>query len=109
MSERRARKAMGFGRASHRYQSRRDPGEERRVRLKELAESRVRYGCRRLDILLQREGGQVNCYPAGVCASHNAERAQAPLPVILRRRPVDPHPEPEATPCLPVSIRSIRG
>lgn len=30
------------------------------MRLKELAESRVRYGCRRLHILLQREGWQVN-------------------------------------------------
>ncbi len=60
VSERRACRAMGFGRASHRYQSRRDPAEELRVRLKELAESRVRYGYRRLHILLQREGWQVN-------------------------------------------------
>jgi|TARA_Y100000815_G_scaffold243119_1_gene240437 putative transposase len=51
---------MGFGRASHRYQSRRDPAVELRMRLKELAESRVRYGYRRLHILLQREGWQVN-------------------------------------------------
>lgn len=51
---------MGFGRASHRYQSRRDPEVELRMRLKELAESRVRYGYRRLHILLQREGWQVN-------------------------------------------------
>lgn len=51
---------MGFGRASHRYQSRRDPAVELRMRLKELAESRVRYGYRRLHILLQREGWHVN-------------------------------------------------
>ena len=31
-----------------------------RMRLKELAESRVRYGYRRLHILLQREGWRVN-------------------------------------------------
>ena len=60
VSERRACRAMGFGRASHRYQSRRDPAVELRMRLKELAESRVRYGYRRLHILLQREGWQVN-------------------------------------------------
>ncbi len=60
LSERRACQAMGFGRASHRYQSRRDPAVELRMRLKELAESRVRYGYRRLHILLQREGWQVN-------------------------------------------------
>lgn len=60
VSERRACRAMGFGRASHRYQSRRDPEVELRMRLKELAESRVRYGYRRLHILLQREGWHVN-------------------------------------------------
>lgn len=60
VSERRACNAMGFGRASHRYQSRRDPEVELRMRLKDLAESRVRYGYRRLHILLQREGWHVN-------------------------------------------------
>ena len=60
MSERRACSAMGFGRASHRYQSRRDPEVALRMRLKELAESRVRYGYRRLHVLLQREGWCVN-------------------------------------------------
>lgn len=60
MSERRACRAMGFGRASHRYLSRRDPAVELRMRIKELAESRVRYGCRRLHVLLQREGWQIN-------------------------------------------------
>lgn len=60
VSERRACRAMGFGRASHRYQFRRDPEVELRMRLKELAESRVRYGYRRLHVLLQREGWDVN-------------------------------------------------
>lgn len=60
LSERRACKAMGFGRASHRYRSRREPAVELRMRLKELAEARVRYGYRRLHVLLQREGWHVN-------------------------------------------------
>lgn len=60
VSERRACNAMGFGRASHRYQSRRDTEVALRMRLKELAESRVRYGYRRLHVLLQREGWCVN-------------------------------------------------
>ena len=60
LSERRACQAMGFGRASQRYQSRRDPSVELRMRLKELVESRVRHGYRRLHILLQREGWQIN-------------------------------------------------
>jgi putative transposase len=50
----------GFGRVSHRYQSRRDPQADLRMRLKDLAESRGRYGYRRLHILLQREGWHVN-------------------------------------------------
>jgi putative transposase len=60
VSERRACRAFAFGRASRRYQSRRDPEVELRMRLKDLAESRVRYGYRRLHILLQREGWHVN-------------------------------------------------
>jgi len=38
----------------------RDPQEALRVRLRELAGSRVRYGYRRLTVLLKREGWQVN-------------------------------------------------
>ena len=60
VSDRRACRAMGFGRAAHRYQSCRDPAVEFRMRLKELAETRVRYGYRRLHVLLQREGWTVN-------------------------------------------------
>ncbi len=60
ISERRACDAMGFGRTSHRYLSRRDPAVELRLRLKDLAESRVRYGYRRLHVLLMREGWPVN-------------------------------------------------
>lgn len=51
---------MGFERASHRYDSRRDPELELRMRPKGLAEYRVRYGVRRLHILLQREGWRMN-------------------------------------------------
>jgi hypothetical protein len=59
-SERRVCRAMGFGRVSNRYQSRREPAVELRMRIKELAEARVRYGYRRLHVLLQREGWQIN-------------------------------------------------
>ena len=58
--ERRACQASGFGRASHRYKSRRDPAPALRMRLKDLAASRVRYGYRRLHVLLQREGWVIN-------------------------------------------------
>lgn len=60
VSERRACYATGFLRSSQRYRSRRDRQTELRIRLKELAASRVRYGYRRLHVLLRREGWPVN-------------------------------------------------
>jgi putative transposase len=47
-------------RATLRYQHHRDPQEALRVRLRELAGSRVRYGYRRLTVMLRREGWEVN-------------------------------------------------
>ena len=58
--ERRAVEAGGFNRSSHRYRSSRDPQTHLRMRLKELAETRVRYGYRRLHVLLRREGWEIN-------------------------------------------------
>ena len=52
--------AMGFGRSSQRTRSRRDPQVALRMRLKDLAAVRVRYGTRRLHVLLRREGWVVN-------------------------------------------------
>ena len=60
VSERRAVQASGFNRSSHRYRSQRDPQTPLRKRLKELAETRVRYGFRRLHVLLRREGWEIN-------------------------------------------------
>ena len=60
ISERRACLATGFGRSSQRYRKRADPQVALRMRLKELAAARVRYGYRRLHILLRREGWEVN-------------------------------------------------
>ncbi len=60
VSERRACQATGFHRSSQRYRSRRDPQTELRLRLRDLAASRVRYGYRRLHVLLRREGWPVN-------------------------------------------------
>lgn len=47
-------------RGTLRYQHHRDRQEALRVRLRELAGNRVRYGYRRLTVLLRREGWQVN-------------------------------------------------
>lgn len=60
LSERRACGLFGITRWTNRYQSRRDPQLDLRMRLRELAASRVRYGYRRLTVLLKREGRAIN-------------------------------------------------
>ena len=60
MSERRACRLMRLCRSTKRYASRRDPQLALRRRLRELASVRVRFGYRRLTILLRREGWRVN-------------------------------------------------
>jgi putative transposase len=47
-------------RSSQRYESRRDPQEGLGRKLKDLAATYVRYGYRRLTVLLKREGWKVN-------------------------------------------------
>ena len=51
---------MAFSRASQRHASRRDPQDVLRVRLRDLAGARFRYGYRRLHVLLRREGWGIN-------------------------------------------------
>ena len=60
LSEKRACGLVGITRWINRYQSKRDRQNELRLRLRELAGSRVRYGYRRLTVLLRREGRMVN-------------------------------------------------
>lgn len=60
VSERCACRATGFPRSTQRYRSQAEPQVELRLRLKELAQTRVRYGYRRLHVLLRREGFPVN-------------------------------------------------
>jgi putative transposase len=60
VSQRRACKAIGADRSSVRYRSRRPDDGAIRVRLRELAATRRRFGYRRLYILLRREGTQMN-------------------------------------------------
>lgn len=59
-SERRACRCLGVQRSSHRYRSVAQDQTALRVRLRDLAAARVRYGYRRLHVLLQREGWEVN-------------------------------------------------
>jgi len=60
VAERRACRVLGFSRTTCRYRSRRDPRAELRIRLRDLAASRVHYGYPRLWVLLRREGWLVN-------------------------------------------------
>jgi len=60
VSERRACRVIPIARASLRYQSRAKDQGALKIRLRDLAQGRVRYGYRRLHVLRQREGWHVN-------------------------------------------------
>lgn len=60
MSQRRVARLLPIERMTLRYEHHRDPQEALRIRLRELAGCRVRYGYRRLTVLLKREGWEVN-------------------------------------------------
>ncbi len=60
VSERRACAVVGISRSSNRYRSTAQDQTALRMRLRDLAAARVRYGYRRLHVLLRREGWPVN-------------------------------------------------
>ncbi len=59
ISERRACVVMRLNRGTFRYESHKDPRTELRMRMREMAAVRLRYGCRKILVLLQREGWAV--------------------------------------------------
>jgi transposase InsO family protein len=60
VSERRGCRVLLFYRSSHRYEAAREDHAVLRLRIREIAEARVRYGYYRIYILLRREGWKVN-------------------------------------------------
>ena len=60
LSERTACKLLGVERSSYRYEPRPDRNIELREALVKLARQKPRYGYRRLHVLLQRRGHEVN-------------------------------------------------
>ena len=60
MSERRACRVIDTDRKGVRYRSTRDVDAELREKLRELANKRRWFGCRRLHFLLRREGIMIN-------------------------------------------------
>lgn len=57
---RRACGVLGAVRSTYQYQSRRPPQAVLKKGIVEIAQTRVRYGYRRIHVLLRREGWQVN-------------------------------------------------
>jgi putative transposase len=60
VSIRRACRAVPAPRATYHYRSRRPEQAPLRKRIREIAETRMRYGYRRIHVLLRREGWHVN-------------------------------------------------
>ena len=89
VSERRTCRVLGLCRSTTRYVGRKDPQLALRRRLRELASVRVRFGYRRLTILLRREGWRGNAkrvyrlYTQEGVAVRTKVRTK-----IARRRPV---------------------
>jgi putative transposase len=59
VSERRACRVLCMTRGTYRYRSYCDPRTELRMRIREIAQARVRYGYRKIRVLLNREGWEV--------------------------------------------------
>lgn len=62
VAERRACRVLLIPRATYRYRSCLDPRTELRMRIREIAQARVRYGYRKIRVLLNREGWDVGKY-----------------------------------------------
>ena len=60
ISERRACGMVRISRSVHRYQCRRPPDDALRRHIREIAETRLRYGFQRIHILLRRHGMKIN-------------------------------------------------
>lgn len=60
VSERRACGLVRQARSVYHYRSRRDPRTEVRARMREIAAARVRYGYRKIRVMLQREGVELS-------------------------------------------------
>ena len=60
VSERRACTLVRQARSVYRYRSRRNPRTEVRARMREIAAARVRYGYRKIRVMLQREGFELS-------------------------------------------------
>lgn len=95
ISERRACQTVCCARASYRYRSDRNPRTALRQRIRELAQARVRYGYRKIRVLLNREGwvvGKQLVYrlyrEEGLTLRHRPPRRRKAVVVRAHRPPV---------------------
>lgn len=91
ISQRRAIRFTGFPRSTIRYRSIRDPQEELRERIRELAGERPRWGYRMLHLLLRREGWPVNrkrvqrlYREEGLAVRRRGKKRRSQLPRLVR-------------------------
>jgi putative transposase len=74
VSQRRACDVLQIDRSTVRYLSRRGDNANLRDAIKRVSRERRRFGCRRVHVMIAREGFEVNYYPAAHVYMH--ERAQ---------------------------------
>lgn len=95
VSERRACRILRLHRSTQRYQSHRDPELELRARMRELARNRIRFGYRRLHVLLRREGWKLGKNQAYRLYTQESLQLRSKLPrrrkmVVTRRERFEP-------------------
>ena len=85
---------MGMSTSSYRYRSQAEDQSALRMRIRDLATARVRYGYRRLHVLLLREGWQIN--HKRVYRWYKLEGLSLRLKTVKKRRSVPRVPLPPA-------------
>jgi len=95
ISQRRACRLIRQPRSNQYYRSRKDPRTDLRQRMREIANTRVRYGYRRVHILLKREGWQLGRSQAYRLYSEEQLQLRSKLPrrrkmVVQRRQRIEP-------------------
>ncbi len=95
ISERRACRTVCCARATYYYRSHRDPRTMLRQRIREMAQTRVRYGYRKIRVLLNREGWAVGKHlvyrlyrEEGLMLRHWPPRRRKAVVVRAHRPPV---------------------
>ena len=104
VSERRACKVARLASSTRRYGSQKDPQTALRFRIREIAQARVRYGYRKIQVLPNREGWKVG--KKGVYRLYREEGLTL-RPRPRRRRQVAAHPRERRKPRAPHEVWSL--